>query len=225
MREDIEEREEGLTEEAIREQIKVAHKHRTKRLQKVDRLGVKRAGVEVVDEEEGSADCDLSKSRFREMRVGFKGIRIGSKKKGKVNGTLESEEVNTGMEHSLQTDALNMKSGVWRFLFAEEGLEEEKNREDDKTPESEEQGVTSEGIWLGSGDCSEDTRDSEYEEVVGETLAVVTEARLTLERSSKGKPQEEEAYRDGTIEDRIGQEEGRALHYFWSKKEDSAAYY
>ena len=90
--------------------------------------------VEVVDEEEGSADCDLSKTGLREKREGL--IGIGSKQKGEVNGTLKREEVDESMKHSFEADALSMDSGVGRVLFAKQNLEQKKNREDDEAVKS-----------------------------------------------------------------------------------------
>ena len=75
-----------------------------KRMEEEEGVGVKMSRVEEVSDEERSADGNLEEKENREKGVGLEGSRFGSEEEGEVNGTLEDEEVDQGVQNSLETE-------------------------------------------------------------------------------------------------------------------------
>ena len=81
----------------------MGEEHRTKRMEEEEGVGVKMSGVEEVSDEERSADGNLEEKENREKGVGLEGTRVGSEEEGEVNRSLEDEEVDQGVQNSLET--------------------------------------------------------------------------------------------------------------------------
>lgn len=81
----------------------MAEKDRARRMEEQERIGIEMSGVEEVSEEERSGERNLKKKEKCKNRLSPERFRIGSEKERELHHSLESEEVNEGMEDSLET--------------------------------------------------------------------------------------------------------------------------